>query len=106
MTDPTPTIGVTPEPRDDFPRETWLKVRILTGGPPPPPTPNGPPAGEPDDLSPWWILVRPLPRDVPAAIRVRRFLKAALRAYGLKCEGIRAKPPDGPGGPNVTSPAN
>jgi hypothetical protein len=48
----------------------------------------------PDDLSPWWIEIRPLPADVPAAVRVRRFLKSALRAYGLKCESVRGKPPE------------
>jgi hypothetical protein len=45
-------------------------------------------------LSEWWIRVRPLPRDVPAARRVAQFLKAALRSWGLKCEAIRAKPPE------------
>lgn len=46
-----------------------------------------------DDLSDWWIKVRPLPHDVPAAVRVRRFIKAALRAYSLKAEAIQAVPP-------------
>jgi len=48
----------------------------------------------PDDLSEWWICVRPLAHDIPAHVRVKRFLKAALRAYSLRCEGIQAKPPE------------
>jgi hypothetical protein len=26
-----------------------------------------------------------MPSDVPAAVRLKRFLKAALRGYGLRC---------------------
>ena len=39
--------------------------------------------------------------DVPATIRLKRFLKAALRSYGLRCTECRehappcAMPPDG-----------
>lgn len=55
------------------------------------PLPTG--GSEEDDLSPWYITLRPLPANVPAAVRVRRFLKAALRAYGLRCEGVQAVPP-------------
>jgi hypothetical protein len=44
---------------------------------------------EPDTLFDCFtIRVRALPRPVPAAVRVRAFLKAALRAYGLKCTAI------------------
>ena len=35
-----------------------------------------------------WLEVRILPDDIPRAIRMRRFLKAALRAYGIRAEGI------------------
>jgi hypothetical protein len=33
--------------------------------------------------------------DVPPIIRLRRFLKAALRSYGLRCTEIRETPPEG-----------
>jgi hypothetical protein len=47
-------------PIDDFPRECWVKVYILE-------------------------------RDgIPRSVRMRRFLKSALRAYGIRCEGFAA----------------
>ena len=49
---------------------------------------------EPDDLSPWYIEFRPLADDIPAAIRMRRLLKFALRTLRLKAERISGKPPE------------
>jgi hypothetical protein len=46
--------------------------------------------------------------DVPAAIRLKRFLKMPLRAYGLKCTECRehARPcPMPPDGPSINPPA-
>jgi hypothetical protein len=54
--------------------------------PPSPPVDN-------DDFGPTWVLFRPLKSDIPASIRFRSMLKTALRAYKLKCEGIRGTPP-------------
>lgn len=44
-----------------------------------------------DDL--WLIVLKPLPHDVPAAVRVRRWLKLALRAYRLRCVTVRSPTP-------------
>lgn len=57
---------------------------------------ESPPAHQPvdnDDLSDWWIRVRPLRSDVPAHVRVKRWLKSGLRGFKLRCEAIRASPP-------------
>ena len=35
------------------------------------------------------VKLRPEPSDVPAEIRLRKFLKAASRSYGLKCIDVR-----------------
>jgi hypothetical protein len=37
----------------------------------------------------YVLVLVPLPDSVPAAVRVRRLLKAALRGYRLKCVLIR-----------------
>lgn len=38
----------------------------------------------------FTLTLRPLPGwDVPAIIRLRKFLKMALRSYGLRCVEIR-----------------
>ncbi len=48
----------------------------------------------------FTLTLRALPAwgDVPATIRLKRFLKAALRSYGLKCTECR-EAPDQAGGP-------
>ena len=40
-----------------------------------------------------WVELRILPDDVPRAIRLRRFLKAALRSYGIRCTELTGKEP-------------
>jgi hypothetical protein len=48
----------------------------------------------------YQLTVRPEPGPVPAIIRLRRFLKAALRVYGLKCiDMAEVKPAEPPGEP-------
>lgn len=37
----------------------------------------------------WTVVVEPLEDEVPAAVRVKRWLKAGLRGYGLKCVEVR-----------------
>lgn len=60
---------------------------------------EGPPPE--DDLSIWVLTLRPLPDDVPAAVRMRRALKCLLRSFRLKCERISGKEPEGgPGRPS------
>lgn len=51
-------------------------------------------AEEPLDVDPWTVLVVSLKGfDVPTAIRVKRWLKAGLRGYGLKCIEVRTARP-------------
>jgi hypothetical protein len=49
----------------------------------------------------YTLTFRPLPDEAPAAIRVRRLLKHALRALRLKCVRIVDLPPD----PSATQPS-
>lgn len=50
---------------------------------------------DPDcEMGPTWVLVRPLPRDVPSAIRVRAWLKRGLRDFGLKVEQVSGVGPE------------
>jgi hypothetical protein len=50
----------------------------------------------------YQLTLEALPDSAPAVIRLRRFLKAALRAYGLRCTSAvelhpeSAPKPDGP----------
>jgi hypothetical protein len=53
---------VSAKPADDWPAETWLRIRVK-------------------------------PDDVPGAIRVRRWLKAGLRSYGLIVEEMTLNGP-------------
>jgi hypothetical protein len=46
-----------------------------------------------DDFPPTWFLLRCLPRDVPASVRMRRALKCLLRSFAIKCEAMRDEPP-------------
>jgi len=41
----------------------------------------------------WLILIRPMPSNLPAAVRVRQLLKRALRDWGLKCIEVRTPTP-------------
>lgn len=36
----------------------------------------------------WIIELRPLASDIPAGVRLRHFLKRALRDWGLRCESV------------------
>jgi hypothetical protein len=40
----------------------------------------------------YVIHLRPLPSDVPEALRIRRLLKTALRVHRLRCVDIRELP--------------
>ncbi len=40
----------------------------------------------------WRIDVRAVGPGPPVAIRLRKFLKLALRGYGLRCVGVELKP--------------
>ena len=55
----------------------------------PPDRPDDPTAGD------VLLILRAMPDDVPAAIRLRRALKALLRTYRIRCRAIRpARPGD------------
>jgi hypothetical protein len=43
----------------------------------------------------YVLIIRPEPDDVPAEIRLRRFLKMALRSHGLRCIDVREAPMTG-----------
>ena len=45
------------------------------------------------------IRIRALPDDVPVFVRLRKLLKAALRAYGFRCESARDVTPKLPDPP-------
>lgn len=49
------------------------------------PGPDAPPPG----IGVFVVVVVPRSGDVPDAVRVRRWLKAGLRGYGLSCRLIR-----------------
>lgn len=38
---------------------------------------------------PWTVVVVPLEGDVPAGVRLKRWLKLGLRSYGLRCVEVR-----------------
>lgn len=70
---------------------------------PPNPEPQQPIAGSGNGAEVWAIIVRTLPDSVPGSIRMRRWLKLALRSYGLKVESVgerlpvaQASPPAAP----------
>lgn len=42
----------------------------------------------------WALIVRVLPHDVPGSVRMRRWLKSALRGYGIKVLSIGSRLPD------------
>ncbi|HET6249490.1 MAG TPA: hypothetical protein VFE47_17505 [Tepidisphaeraceae bacterium] len=45
-------------------------------------------------MTTYAIILRPIDQAVPAEVRLRRLLKAALRAYGLRCIDVRELPAD------------
>jgi hypothetical protein len=48
----------------------------------------------------YLLVLRPVPDACPVAVRLRRLLKAALRAFGLKVIDLRELPRDqGPAPP-------
>lgn len=50
-----------------------------------------------DEQPDYRLVLRPLRREEPPVIRLRRLLKTALRAFGLKCVSVEEVRPDGPG---------
>lgn len=56
----------------------------------------------------WSLQLRPIDDKVPAEIRMRGLLKAALRSHGLKCLQITRQPADdhgnGDAAPDKTTP--
>ncbi len=51
-----------------------------------------------DGFERFTLTFRALPSEVPARIRVRKFLKVALRSFGLVNEGFAVAPPLPQGG--------
>ena len=51
----------------------------------------------------YAVVLRPLPSKVPATARLRRFLKAALRAYGLRAVSVVEVPASFPGAKEETA---
>jgi hypothetical protein len=45
------------------------------------------------DRERWNIVLEPLPDEVPAAARLRSFLKRALRSFRLRCVSVAPVPP-------------
>ncbi|MBV9126337.1 MAG: hypothetical protein JO112_23560 [Planctomycetes bacterium] len=43
----------------------------------------------------YLVRLKALPGPVPGPIRLRKFLKAALRSFGLKCLDVSEVPPPG-----------
>ncbi|HEY2910976.1 MAG TPA: hypothetical protein VGI99_12060 [Gemmataceae bacterium] len=38
----------------------------------------------------WVVILRELPSEVPGEVRLRHFLKRALRDWGLRCESVQS----------------
>ncbi len=51
----------------------------------------------------YHVILRPLPDTVPGVVRLRRFLKTALRGFGLRCVTVDEVPPPGPPTPSATA---
>jgi hypothetical protein len=51
----------------------------------------------------WRLIFLPLPDDVPAAIRIRRLLKTALRQLRLKCVRLEPSPKENHDGEQKTA---
>jgi hypothetical protein len=52
-------------------------------------------AKQPDPRPQYSLLLRVEPGDVPATVRLRRFLKLALRGFGLRCLSLQETGPKG-----------
>jgi hypothetical protein len=50
-----------------------------------------------DDKPTYQVTLQALPSSVPARIRLRRFLKTALRAFALRAVSVRELPAGGAG---------
>ena len=44
----------------------------------------------------YRLILRPLASTTPAVVRLRRFLKMALRSYGLRAVVVQEVPADAP----------
>jgi hypothetical protein len=51
----------------------------------------------------YSVVLRAVPGPVPGVIRLRRFLKAALRSYGLVAGDVKQLPTDAPGCPTANA---
>lgn len=61
-----------------------------------PATTETPPPAEPGVMiGPVVLVLEALPDDVPGLVRLRRYLKLALRGYGLRCTHVGYKLPTG-----------
>jgi hypothetical protein len=67
--------------------------------------PDQPPPAD-DFPETTWVKLRILPGDTPRAIRMRHFLKSALRAWGIKCEGFSGPTPTDAANDPGNQPAN
>ena len=47
-----------------------------------------------NDRPRFLVTLEALPDDVPAVVRLKKFMKAALRAYRLRCASAREVPAD------------
>lgn len=48
--------------------------------------------GRVGDVGAFVIEIRPEPHEIPAANRLRKLLKVALRSFGMRCTSIAEKP--------------
>jgi len=51
------------------------------------------PARTPPEV--WTLKLTSMPCDIPAAVRIRKFLKTARRAYSLRAVSVAGPTPDG-----------
>lgn len=58
----------------------------------------------PDPRPRYRLVVQAQPDDVPAIVRLRRWLKAGLRSYGLRCTDAREIRPGDDQGDDSTTP--
>lgn len=50
------------------------------------------------DGADWVLVLKPLPSDIPAEVRMKRLLKCLLRGYQMRCVSVSAHVP-----PNSTT---
>ena len=51
----------------------------------------------------WTLRVTSMPCDIPATVRIRKFLKMARRAYSLRAVSVAGPPPDSTPGDSMAS---